>query len=331
MKRLILTICLITAQFIINVQAQDSSLLKELKENFKKKYFNVGLFFQTVADYQGERILSGGNGFNLTNIRLTISGELDEGFGYSMQTNFINSKPILDAMIYHKFSDAIRVDAGQFKASFSSEYLTSDPQLDFVGRSQATSTYSPKRQIGFQVRANVVEKVLSLVAGMYNGNGINTTNDDDKFMYVGRVVLTPELGENTKLTVAGNAAYNSLTTSAFEGNRITAGGDFRLTVSDLMLSGEFIIESSEPDSGETISNSGLQLTAGYHITKNVQLLGRYDLLNPDDMIGDKNSLAIFGCNYWPTEATKIQFNYIVNTDNSELKYNQILVAGQLAF
>ena len=116
-----------------------------------------------------------------------------------MQTNFINAKPILDAMIYHKFSQAVRVDVGQFKAPFSSEYLTSDPQLDFVSRSQVTSAYSPKRQIGFQVRGNVIEEAVSVIAGMFNGNGINTTNDDDKFMYVGRVVLTPSIGENAKL------------------------------------------------------------------------------------------------------------------------------------
>lgn len=313
------------------LSAQDSQLFKELKENFKKKYFNVGLFFQTVADYQNERTSGSNNGFSLTNIRLTISGELDEGFGYSMQTNFINSKPILDAMIYHKFSKVIRVDAGQFKAPFSSEYLTSDPQLDFINRSQVTSAYSPKRQIGFQVRGNVVEDAVSVIAGMFNGNGINTTNDDDKFMYVGRVVITPSISENAKLLVSGNAAYNEVTSSAFAGNRITAGGDFKLTVNDFMLAGEFITESSKPDSGETLTNSGLQFTAGYHLSKSVQVLGRYDVLNPDDIIGKKNSLVILGCNYWPTEVTKIQFNYIVNTDQSQLKYNHILLACQLAF
>lgn len=311
--------------------SQESDLLKQLKENFKKKYFNVGLFFQTVVDYQHERTLNGGNGFNLTNIRLTISGELDEGFGYYMQTNFINTKPILDAMVYHKFSKVIRVDVGQFKAPFSSEYLTSDTQLDFVGRSQVTSSYSPKRQIGFQLRGNVVEDAVAVFAGMFNGNGINTTNDDDAFMYVGRVVVNPAISENIKLQVCGNAAYNEVTSTPFNGKRIAAGGDLRLTINDFMLAGELIVENSNPDSGNTFNNTGYQFTLGYNIIKSVQILGRIDVLDPDEVIGEKNTLAIIGCNYWPTEATKIQFNYIVNTEHSQLKFNQVLVATQLAF
>jgi phosphate-selective porin len=289
------------------------------------------LYFQTVFDYQHERVLNGGNGFNLTNIRLTLSGELDEGFGYSMQTNFINSKPILDAMIYHKFSKALRVDVGQFKAPFSSEYLTSDPQLDFVNRSQATINYSPKRQIGFQFRGNIVDELVSVTGGMFNGNGINTTNDDDKFMYVGRVVITPAIGEIAKLSISGNAAYNQVATDAFEGDRITAGGDLKLTVNDFMFYGEIIVENSKPDSGNTLNNLGYQVTAGYYLCKSIQVLGRLDVLEPDDMIGEKNTLAIIGCNYFPTEVTKLQFNYIVNTEQSQIKYNQILLAAQLAF
>jgi phosphate-selective porin len=234
-------------------------------------------------------------------------------------------------MIYHKFSKVFRVDAGQFKAPFSSEYLTSDSQLDFVKRSQVTSNYSPKRQIGFQLRGNVVEDAVSVFAGMFNGNGINTTNDDNKFMYVGRIVVTPAIGENAKLSVAGNAAYNEITSKTFEGNRITAGGDLKLTVNDFMFTSEIIVENSKPDSGDTFSNVGYQFTAGYNLSKSVQVLGRLDVLDPDEIIGEKNTLAILGCNYLPTEVTKIQFNYIVNTEQSQLKYNQVLLAAQLAF
>jgi hypothetical protein len=76
---------------------------------------------------------------------------------------------------------------------------------------------------------------------------------------------------------------------------------------------------------------GYQFTAGYNIIKSVQVLGRIDILDPDEMIGEKNTLAIIGCNYLPTEATKIQFNYIVNTEHSQPKFNQVLLATQLAF
>lgn len=331
MKVFVKTILLVLIIAQPYIFSQESVLLKELKENFKTRYFNAGLFFQTVTDFQHERTLSGTNGFNLTNIRLKISGELDEGFGYSMQTNFINAKPILDAFIYHKFSKVLRIDVGQFKAPFSSEYLTSSTQLDFVKRSQVTSTYSPKRQIGFQVRGDIVSNVVSVFAGMFNGNGINTPNDDGKFMYVGRVLINPAIGEKANLTISGNAAYDDVTSTSFSGKKVTVGADLKLIVNDFMASGEVIIENSKPDSGDTFNNAGYQFTAAYHLTQSVQILGRIDILKPDALLGKKNSLAILGCNYWPTEVTKVQFNYIINTEHTQPKFNQVLLAAQLAF
>jgi hypothetical protein len=85
-------------------QEEGEPLYDELVRTFKKKSLSIGALFQTVGVFQWERSLPGGNGFSIANMRLSISGELDSGFGYFFQTNFARSPTVLDAMMYYKVS-----------------------------------------------------------------------------------------------------------------------------------------------------------------------------------------------------------------------------------
>jgi hypothetical protein len=81
-----------------SVKAQsigDEPLYDKLKKDFQKEYLRIGSLLQFVGDLQPEQNLWGTNGFTIANLRLKVSGNLDHGFGYVVQTKFDRSPAIL--------------------------------------------------------------------------------------------------------------------------------------------------------------------------------------------------------------------------------------------
>lgn len=338
-------------------QSQEEPLIEKLRDNFQKEYFSMGILLQTVADFQVERSFPGYNGFNISNFRLKIYGELDKEFGYFLQANFINQPGILDAKLYYRFSPLFTVDAGMFKTPFSKEFLTGADAIDFVNRSRVVTVLAPGRQIGAQARGRFSEALpLHYSVGMFNGNGYGgNSNDNNDFLYGARLAAFPLKASeksSTQLEIAANAAYskdhlarvsallNPLVFDAlfFSGKRTLYGADFRLTAGKFLLAGEFIKGDFDGDlyflAADTSIGSakpgGYYLTAGYMLTSNLQLLGRWDDFSADSG-ADNPNWAIIGVNFWPSQVSELQLNYVINTDNSEFKYHQVLVNAQIAF
>ncbi|MBP1606982.1 MAG: porin [Acidobacteria bacterium] len=89
-----------------------------------------------------------------------------------------------------------RVVLGQFKAPFGRQELTSSGSQSFVDRSLVSNLYSPARQLGVAVSGSVWSNRLEYRAGMFNGNGrTQALNDNDEFMYVGRLMWQPNANQ----------------------------------------------------------------------------------------------------------------------------------------
>lgn len=314
----------------------DEPIAAQLNEALKKPYFSVGMILQVVGDGQIERVAGGNNGFNISNMRLSFSGELDKKFGYFLNTNFINSPAILDAKMYLRFNENATFTAGLFKAPFSKEFLTSAAGIDMVNRSQVVSSFAPGRQIGMQIGTK--SDILSIDAGVFNGNGYGGNNNDgDDFMFASRLGITPSMNNGT-LEAGFNIAYSKdsavrILGSTFRGKRTLMGGDIRLTIEKLLLAGEFIfadLESGFSPNSSSFNPFGFHLTGGIMVNDNNQLLFRVDQID-FDAPNASNTLLIFGYNLWPTSLTELQVNYIINTDLSEFKYHQLLINAQVAF
>lgn len=315
--------------------AQEEPLFEKLQKNFQTKYFNVGFLFQGVFDHQFERTFPGNNGFSLANVRLIFSGELDRGYGYYVQTNFVASRILLDARFFYKVAPYLIFDIGQFKVPFGTEYLISESAIDFVNRAQNVSLV-PGRQIGLQVRGDLICDKLTYKAGIFNGNGTAANGNDNRdFMYVGRLEFKNQLSEcgHSSLKIAVNAATSNDLVPApiFSQKRHFAGGDFRLTLHNLMVSGEYIYQQMKQTNYPSINHRGYHITAGYMVSDKIQLLGRWDSLIPEKSLFTKSNYVILGCNIWPTKATEFQINYIVDTEQSGVKKHQVLINSQLAF
>ncbi|RMI06632.1 MAG: hypothetical protein D6681_08425, partial [Calditrichaeota bacterium] len=330
---------------------------EKLNRDFKKPYFSVGILLQTVGDFQIERNIPGTtNGFTISNLRLNVGGELDHHFGYFIQANFINQPAILDARMYYRIAPGLVVEAGQFKAPFSREFLTGAASIDFVNRAEAVTALSPGRQIGAQIRGALGNEVFHYAVGVFNGNGIGANgNENNHLMVVGRgeLRLRPNVGkDHAQLSLGASAATSTdrdvrlpgyLFFSYFTGDRTVWEVDARLEWASLLLAGEYLsghldgrFESQiHPQIiGQVrIRNThpfGYYLTAGYKIIPPVQALLRYEYFD-SDLYTPLTRRFIAGINIWPTQATEIQINYLINRDDSEFKHHQLLINAQIGF
>ena len=320
------------------------TLLGELRNSFKKDYLSVGALLQVVADVQPERTFSGQNGYSIANMRLNLSGKLDRGFGYFFQANLINEPSVLDARLRWQACEAFVLSAGKFKAPFSKELLTVASDIDFVNRARMIQTFSPGRQIGVMLDGRLAGRRLHVAGGMFNGNRSTTNgNDNNDFLYVGRLTTLLDLsaaddGSAEFGVSAAHSSDNCLTLPGdvmpcFSGTRLLLGADLRITWRRWLLAGEGLYARLQPTVGGRMEPYGFHATAGYMVSGNLQLLGRWDKYQSEDLFidGDNSDLVLCGVNYWPSGATEVQINYIVDTDDTDIEHHQVLINVQIVF
>jgi len=178
--------------------------------------------------------------FRLRRVRINLTGDFAENFDFKVEGDFENSDGInanrdafsgTDIFInWHQFAEA-NVKAGQWKAPFGLEQLTPDPTLIIIERSLPTGAITPERQIGVQVWGKPFTNIwpaqkdlLTYYAGIFNGNGRNVTvNDNNNFMYVGRLELLPWqgklLGQNSSLKLGADVLNSRDDRARMKGRR----------------------------------------------------------------------------------------------------------------
>src|SRR5207248_956768 len=150
--------------------------------------------------------------FRLRRARINLTGDFAENFDFKVEGDFENSDGIssgrtafeaTDIFVnWHQFAEA-NIKVGQWKAPFGLEQITPDTKLFTIERSLPTGAITPERQIGVQIWGKPLtnlwpqqKDLLTYYAGIFNGNGRNTTNNDNNnFMYVGRLELLPWQGK----------------------------------------------------------------------------------------------------------------------------------------
>jgi phosphate-selective porin OprO and OprP len=310
-----------------------------------------GRFGQTALDDR----------FRLRRARINLTGEFAEQFDFKIEGEFENSDGIssnrtafsgTDIFVnWHQFPEA-QIKIGQWKAPFGLEQLTPDPTLIIIERSLPTGAITPERQIGVQLWGKPFTNVwpeqkdlLTYYAGIFNGNGRNTTiNDNNAFMYVGRLELMPFkgkiFGQNSSLKLGadvlnsrddtgtnisqslnllvnddGSLSPFVLSTPA-ERTAWSADAWFNLGPFDLI--GEYLQEkvhgltlNGEPGIPDFTTN-GYYITAAYYlIPKKLQAAVRWEGLNPGQMGNDGIHSITGGLNYYiHGDDLKLMINYI---------------------
>src|SRR5438874_4590676 len=145
--------------------------------------------------------------FRLRRARVNLTGDFAEQFDFKVEGDFgqndgtNNNRTAFSGtdiwLNWHQFP-AAQIKIGQYKAPFGLDQLTPDTSLYTIERTLPTGAITPDRQIGIELWGKPFTKIwpeqkdlLTYYAVIFNGNGKNTTvNDNNNFMYVGRLEST---------------------------------------------------------------------------------------------------------------------------------------------
>jgi phosphate-selective porin OprO/OprP len=300
--------------------------------------------------------------FRLRRARVNLTGDFAENFDFKMEGDFgqndgtNNNRTAFSGtdiwLNWHQFPGA-QIKIGQYKAPFGLDQLTPDTSLYTIERTLPTGAITPDRQIGAQLWGKPFTNIwpeqkdlLTYYAGIFNGNGKNTTvNDNYNFMYVGRLELVPFKGKvlgqvsslklggdvlnsrddkGTNISQSGNLLVNSdgsLSPFALPGadERTAWSVDAWLEVGRFDLIGEYLQEHVEgrtvngvPPAFSNFTTDGFYVTGGYYIVpKKLQAVVQWQYLNPGQK-GNDGLYSILG-----------GLNYYINGDNLKLMVNYI--------
>src|SRR5437762_4015753 len=301
--------------------------------------------------------------FRLRRARISLTGEFAEQFDFKMEGDFENSGGTSPSnrtdfsgtdiwLNWHRFP-AAQIKAGQYKAPFGLEQLTPDTALFIIERSLPTGAITPERQIGVELWGKPFTNIwpdqkdlLTYYGGIFNGNGRNiNNNDNNNFMYVGRLELMPFKGKifgqasslklggdvlnsrddkGTNISPSGNLLVNSdgsLSSFTLPGadERTAWSVDAWLNIGPFDLIGEYLQEkvngrtvNGVPPGFTNFTTSGFQITAGYFlIPKKLQAAVQWQDLNPGQRGNDGIYSSTGGPNYYiHGNDLKLMVNYI---------------------
>jgi phosphate-selective porin OprO and OprP len=326
-------------------------------------YVQINFENGAVSAFEGRFGLSAlKDRFRLRRARINLIGDFAEQFDFKVEGDFENSDGISSSRTafsgtdifvnWHAISEA-NIKVGQWKAPFGLEQITPDPSLLTIERSLPTGAITPERQVGVQIWGKPFtnlwpqeKDLVTYYAGIFNGNGRNTTiNDNNNFMYVGRFELLPFkgklFGQDSRLKLgadilnsrddAGTNISQSLNLKVNADGSLSPftlpGADERtawsldawLNIGPFDLIGEYFQEDVD---GRTVAGvapkfadfepSGWYVQGSYFlIPKKLQAVVKWEALNPGQAGNDGIHSITGGLNYYiHGDAIKLMANYV---------------------
>jgi phosphate-selective porin OprO and OprP len=232
--------------------------------------------------------------FGVRRARLSLSGAAYERFRYAVQVELPGAGArLLDANIRYHMAPLATLWFGQGKAPLGRQQLTSSGNLHMVDRAITDARFAAGRQQGIALLGQTPGRTFEYHAGIYNGNGINASNDNSRYMYVGRAVFTPfgaySLSESAHdypaaprlaMGVAGLRNTLGLDVDEVDITRLAVEAAFKIR--GLNTVGEFFHERAAPAVGDPMDTNGWYVQGGYlWPDRRHELVGRYAVISPD--------------------------------------------------
>ena len=293
----------------------------------KEKSLSVGGFVQLQGE-AGDAPDSRFNGINdrflIRRARLNIKGTFAEHFDFALQSEFGNNAisgvsgyrlQATDVFVNWSKYEKANITIGQFKTPFGYEQLLSDTKVLFIERSLPNDLLTFGRQAGVAASGSFVNKRITYSAGIFNGNGSNSgNNDNDQFMYVARTGVVAWSAKPGKLVFGIDGAQSRDTGTTFTGERTAWSADSQFTYGPLDFAAEYFRQHLDRNSGTDTSADGWYAQAGWYLPgRKWQLLARYETYDPNTALShdDSHDWTMGASYYLKGDDLKFSLNYIL--------------------
>ena len=316
--------------------------------------FVQGLYQANLSD-KGDLI---DNTLRMRRVRMSIEGKLSKTVSYKIQGDFVRSPMLVDGFVKYKPCNEFAIQVGQFKTPFSLESPINPVNLEIfdygenvqqlVGYSDVCGIKAIGRDIGIMATGSLFPMVkngqiaynlVDYAVGVFNGNGVNVVDNNNRKDVVGRLEVHPGMKD---LTLSGSYYYGKYKTSDDHGvrNRWSAGAQYndgKLVVRGEYFDGttgyhnDIVDPEGNPIEQYRFSN-GYYAVAGYNFKvgeQKVMPVLRYEHFEPGDMnstvYGGTNWYTV-GVNYWILKQLNFKFDYsLVERYVSEKAYSHRVV------
>ena len=268
------------------------------------------------------------NSFYLRFARLYFNGTLSDKMGFRIMFDAAASTSILrDAYVWLDYIPYTRVTIGQFPVPIGGDSWRGPFDLPMIEYTLNTTAFQPTafRDIGVLVSPKYVAKLpigdfgVSLATAAVNGNGPNTTDDNDSKDWYGRLAITPIV---PGLEVAGSWQLGRTSTGAGQRDWQRWAADLNFApkmVPGLLFRGEYMSQRKFfTGPARYVHSNGWNATLAMRmdklvavpILKNLEPVARYEELNGDkDIHSDERRRTTLGMNYWLNKYSRLMVNY----------------------
>lgn len=290
------------------------------------------------------------NTLRMRRVRMSVDGNLSQNVSYKIQGDWVCSPILVDAYIKIKACPEFAVQVGQFKTPFTLESPINPLNLeifDYGETVKALSGYDDVCGVGKQGRDigvmatgslfKLEDQNFSLIdysIGVFNGNGINVIDNNNRKDIVGRLEFHPWM---KGITLTGSYYYGKYFDNIdLKRNRYSFGAQY--SDNDLMFRTEYVGgETGKPVAdgqneleellySESLFNSnGFYAVAGYWFhfgseahPQKIMPVVRVEQLTKDTDANNDVTYYTVGINYWPWKSVNFKLDYsYVQHENSD--------------
>ena len=345
------------------MNAQENKELNDLKEKVdrmpKISGFVQGMY-QADLSYDGTLL---DNTLRMRRVRLSVDGTLFKGLTYKIQGDFSRSPMLVDAYVKYKPCREFAIQLGQFKLPFTIENPINPLNLEIfdygesvqqlVGYKDVCGVGALGRDLGLMASGSLFHvkdeySIVDYAIGVFNGNGANALDNNNRKDIVGRLEVHPGL---KNLTLSGSYYYglyrNTTVEDQIEANGIAGGkivfpngvrnrwsAGAQYNDGKLVIRGEYISGQTGCKIGgldehgneliidDILISKGYYAIAGYNFAigknKSQKLMPvlRYEHYAKTVISGTE--WYTVGINYWPLKSLNFKFDYSLIMTGSDI-------------
>ena len=349
-------------------KAEQEKLEKEIadKESGEQKQHKGGFEMPKISGFvQGMYIANLNEEGNLIDntlrmrrVRLSVDGTLFKGLTYKIQGDFTRKPMLVDAYVKYKVCDAFAIQIGQFKTPFTIESPINPVNLEIfdygesvqklVGYSDVCGVGSLGRDLGIMATGSLFPikgeegikyHVVDYALGVFNGNGANELDNNNRKDVVGRLYVHPGLKD---LTLSGSFYLGKYTKGDdlnCTRNRWSAGAQYNdgnLLIRAEYISGTtgFMTNVVDEDGQVTdvielpTKSQGYYAVAGYNIKlgkegkQTLMPVLRYEHFAESPLMG--TDWYTVGINYWPLKSLNFKVDYSLIMNSSDINGHRMV-------